>query len=138
MMRFDSIRESLTAFAQRLSKNRHLRYGAPFIGIILLGSGIVSKFAQLRYDTKRVKYITDADIEKIEKETGGKIRKSPEESRSPEAIHAEYMRKDYVDDYECVRGPRPWETEKESQWEANRQGNKRIKKVVKTKESYNI
>jgi len=119
------------AFAQRLSKNRHLRYGAPFIATLLVGVTVVKNFAQIRYDAKKGKLITKEEVEANTKYT---VR----EDRTPEVLHEEYMKKDYVEEYDCVRGPRPWEDNKECEWEQNRRSNKRIKPVVKTRESYNI
>lgn len=147
MMRFNFPKESLAALSSRLnrlSNNRHFKYGAPFIGILLVGVAVIKNLAQVRYDAKKVRYITEEDIDKIEKETGGRIRKRPKEELTAEAIHEEYMKKDFVDtkDFVPIRGPRPWEAgseeEKESEWEQNRRKNRLIPRPTKSRESYNI
>jgi len=147
MMKFNFPKESFAALSarlNRLSNNRHFRYGAPFIGLLLFGVSVIKNFAQIRYDAKKVKYITEAEIDRIEKDTGGRIRKRPREELTAEAIHEEYMKNEFVDtkDFEPVRGPRPWEQQTEedleSEWEQKRRNNRLVPRPKKSRESYNI
>ena len=50
-------------------------------------------------------------------------------------MHENYMKKDFVEDYEIVRGPRPWELQDEfdkaQEWEEKRKNNRIVPKVVK-------
>ena len=135
----DPMRQKVQLLWSRLQKNRHFRYGVPFIGLLLLSSKVIQNFAQVRYDNKRQRLVTD---EELEATGGGKLRRRPAEEVTLEAKYAEYVEKDLIKDYENVRGPRPWEDAAEDEatqeWDQKRRANKVMKPVTKSRESYNI
>ena len=120
----------------QISSNKHLKFGVPFVGLLLMGSFVISQLAKTRYEFKKGKRLTQAELEAFEGRSKSNVKVVPQEEKTLEVLHENYMKKEFVEDYENVRGPRPWE--KESEWEANRRSNKRIPRAVKTKDSYNI
>jgi len=123
----------------RLLKNKHFKYGVPFISLILLSSKVVSNFAQIRYDAKKQRpVISNEELEAA----GSNIRRRKPEEITIEKLHEEYMKKDFKEDYEMVRGPRPWEDSNEDEqtrkWEEARRNNRRVPRPRKSAKSYNI
>lgn len=97
---------SMKSRLQELFSNKHFKYGVPFLILIVGSSFGIKHVAQFRYDFRNAKLMTKAD-EAEYKARGIRLR-TPDEV-SLENLHKEYMEKDYQDDYEIIRGPRPWE-----------------------------
>ena len=81
------------------------------------------------YEYSRVKRVAK-QLDEGAKEVG--IEKRPAEEVTPEKLHEEYMKRDYQDDYEMVRGPRPWEESKLGK------DNKIVPRVEKSLKSYGV
>ncbi|XP_034950424.1 cytochrome c oxidase assembly protein COX16 homolog, mitochondrial [Chelonus insularis] len=87
---------------ERLSKNKHFKYGAPFLAFIIGGS-----FA-LRYVTNiRFKYKPTVMMKEEASKMGIHI-KSAEEVGDIEDHYKELQKLD-IDNWENIRIPRPWE-----------------------------
>jgi len=131
-----SFRGRFQAFVSRLQQNKHFMYGAPFLGLVLISSRVVSNFAQIRYDAKKSTSFRDEDFHKYG------LKKTPEEYNTLEYHYEKYKKDTNLDDYEIVRGPRPWEDpnsdEATARWEEKRRNNKRMKPPVKTASSYGL
>ena len=93
---------------KKFTKGRFFRFGLPFITLVVGGSFLLKEFASVRYTTRKSVMKTP---EEIEKETGVKARK---EKVSLESIYEDVKKTD-LDNWENIRGPRPWEDSKSVQ-----------------------
>ena len=87
-------------------QSRHFKFGLPFIGLLVGASFGLTNVTSHRYEFRKTKGLQKEDIEAL-REKG--ILKKPEESL--EKLHEEYMQKQYSENYENLRIPRPWEDE---------------------------
>ena len=87
-------------------QSRHFKFGLPFIGLLVGASFGLTNVTSHRYEFRKTKGLQKEDIELL-REKG--ILKKPEESL--EKLHEEYMQKQYSENYENLRIPRPWEDE---------------------------
>lgn len=90
-----------------LGKNRFLRYGLPFITLLVGGSFGLQRFAELRYAVKKGRTLTNEEAREL-----GVLKK--EEAPTLESEYASLKSKD-LDTWQNIRGPRPWENSKEVQ-----------------------
>lgn len=120
------MREFLNRIAGVFQKNRHFKYGVPFIGLVVGSSFLISEINTTRYDYRKQVVLSSEEAEKF----GIKKREV-----TVEKVYEDYKKKDLQDDYEIVRGPRPWELEQGAAVEGALQ-NRKVPRVVKSKESY--
>lgn len=92
----------LTNKLQRFYKNRLVRFGLPFLILMVGGSFGMREFTQLRYQYRTVSKINPEEMEKH----GVKMKKPGEVTLESEY---EKIKKLDVDNWKQVRGPRPWE-----------------------------
>lgn len=93
----------LQLIVAKFRSNKHLRYGLPFITFVVGGSFVLRDFRSVRYDYRTTESISEREAR--EKYGWSKNKKTFEE------MHKEYMEKEFSDDYDMKRGPRPWEPE---------------------------
>ncbi|XP_018799278.1 PREDICTED: cytochrome c oxidase assembly protein COX16 homolog, mitochondrial [Bactrocera latifrons] len=93
---------SLTQKLNVLFKRKSIKYGVPFLILIVGGSFGLEQFARLRYQFSRKQPVNPEDMEKY-----GVTMKKPEEV----TLDKEYERIKSlnIDEWENKRGPRPWE-----------------------------
>jgi len=103
-------------------QSRHFKFGLPFIGLLVGASFGLTNVTSHRYEFRKTKGLQKEDIELL-REKG--ILKKPEESL--EKLHEEYMQKQYSENYENLRIPRPWEDE--GTVDENRKQNKVLKNI---------
>ena len=89
-------------------KNKFLRFGAPFIGLLVAGSFGLREFAQLRYTFRKSKLISSKEAEKLGLEMS---ERKPTIENEYEKLKADAD----LDTWQNIRGPRPWENSKEVQ-----------------------
>lgn len=82
-------------------KNKFLRFGAPFILLVVGGSFGLKEFSQIRYDYQRVKLISTEELEKQG------INKKPHGSVTIETEYNKFIKEVNLDDYENKRIARP-------------------------------
>jgi len=92
---------------KRLNENRHFKYGAPFM-LLVVGSPFVLKpLMSVRYEYRNQKLFTPEQQEEFN------ARHKNIKLRDPSEITLEKIYEQKVentpDDYENIRGPRPWE-----------------------------
>ncbi|XP_050438292.1 cytochrome c oxidase assembly protein COX16 homolog, mitochondrial [Adelges cooleyi] len=82
-------------------KNKFLRYGAPFIILIVGGSFGLKEFSQVRYDYRKVKFLSPEELRKqgIEMKPRGSVTIETEYQKLLEQVN--------LDEYENKRIPRP-------------------------------
>ncbi|VVC44296.1 Cytochrome c oxidase assembly protein COX16 [Cinara cedri] len=82
-------------------KNKFLRFGAPFILLIIGGSFGLREFAQIRYDYRKVQLISPEELRKqgIEMKPRGSVTIETEYQKLLEQVNLEH--------YENKRIPRP-------------------------------
>ncbi|XP_062711876.1 cytochrome c oxidase assembly protein COX16 homolog, mitochondrial [Aedes albopictus] len=87
---------------QYYSKRKFFRFGVPFLLLMVGGSFGLKQFAQLRYTFSKKGALT---VEEAEKH--GLLMKKPEEV----TLEGEYEKVKGldIDNWENIRGPRPWE-----------------------------
>lgn len=85
------------------TKSHFFRRGAPFLICVIAGSFALKQFATIRYDFRKGKKITNEEAAKY-----GLQKKEP---RSLEELYEEHEKED-LDQWENIRGPRPWEDSK--------------------------
>lgn len=85
-------------------QRRTVRFGLPFLVLMVGGSFGLKEFAQLRYDFRTRKSLAKDEAERI-----GIRMKSQEEV----TLESEYEKIKKIDttSWENVRGPRPWEAD---------------------------
>ncbi|XP_054278130.1 cytochrome c oxidase assembly protein COX16 homolog, mitochondrial [Macrosteles quadrilineatus] len=100
-------KEKLLLFLEAKSKNKLLKYSAPFFLLVLGGSVFLKQFTNLRYE-----YSSTQRNLKPEEIEGLKNLKKPGEV----TLEKEYekMKEMDIDTWTNKRGPRPWEDSQES------------------------
>ncbi|XP_054712311.1 cytochrome c oxidase assembly protein COX16 homolog, mitochondrial-like [Uloborus diversus] len=98
-MRWLNFYNAATQQLQRLQKRKHVKYGVPFVLLLVIGSFGIEKFASLRYEFRRNETLKPENLEKL----GIKKKKVVLEEE-----YEEYKKID-IDSWENIRGPRPWE-----------------------------
>lgn len=87
---------------QKFFNQRFVKFGIPFLVVILGGSFGLKEFTQLRFQFKQVSQITPEEMRKrgIEMKKPGEV-----------TLESEYekIKNLDIDSWEQVRGPRPWE-----------------------------
>lgn len=87
---------------QKVLNIRFVKYGIPFLVVIVGGSFGLREFAQIRYQFSRVSSVSRAEMEKH----GIKMKKPGEITLESEYEKIKNMD---IDNWEQIRGPRPWE-----------------------------
>nr|CAH7754752.1 unnamed protein product [Callosobruchus chinensis] len=87
---------------QKIFKRRLFRYGIPFFVLMIGGSFGLKEFTQLRYQFSKVSEIRPDELKKV----GIEMKKSGEVTLESEF---EKIKNLDIDNWEQVRGPRPWE-----------------------------
>ncbi|XP_071079543.1 cytochrome c oxidase assembly protein COX16 homolog, mitochondrial-like [Haliotis cracherodii] len=91
---------------RNVSRRRFIRLGAPFLLLIVGGSFGLEKFTVIRYQFRKGKKLTE--------EEAAKHGLNLKETKGTEAIEKAYekLQRDDLDNWQNVRGPRPWEDSK--------------------------
>ena len=119
-----------SAEIRRLLENRHLRYGIPFLTLVIGAPFVLRGLQQSKFDNRRQKLVNEKLDERFY-EAGIERKKNV----TAEEIYQRYAEKDLEeDDYQMVRGPRPWEDNAQYE-ELRKSGAKPVKKVEKSQES---
>lgn len=86
---------------KNILNNKFIRYGAPFILLVIGGSFGLKEFSQIRYDHRKVKFISPEELKKqgIEMKPRGSVTIETEYKKLVEQVNLE--------DYENKRIPRP-------------------------------
>ncbi|CAO1392417.1 unnamed protein product [Diamesa hyperborea] len=84
------------------SKRRSIKYGVPFLLLILGGSFGLKEFTQLRYTFSKKLTLKPDEVEKA----GVKMKQTGEVTLETEY---EKIKEIDIEHWENVRGPRPWE-----------------------------
>lgn len=90
------------------STNKHLRYGVPFLTLIVGSTFVIKDLAQLRYDYRKVKNVAMDEAEKYgqmrkkQEEDKGESATNVDKQKTTEQYHEEYMKKDFQEDYTIV------------------------------------
>ncbi|XP_055540634.1 cytochrome c oxidase assembly protein COX16 homolog, mitochondrial [Wyeomyia smithii] len=94
--------DTLQRRLQYYSRQKFFRFGVPFLCLIVGGSFGLQQFAQLRYTFSKKGTLTPEEAEKY-----GITMKKPEEV----TLETEYekVKSIDIDNWDNVRGPRPWE-----------------------------
>lgn len=81
--------------------NKFLRFGAPFVLLVVGGSFYLKEFSQIRYDHRKVKLMSPEELKKegIEMKPRGSVTIETEYQKLIEQVNLE--------DYENKRIPRP-------------------------------
>lgn len=82
-------------------KNNFFRFGAPFICLVVGGSFGLREFSQIRYDYRKVKFISPEEL----KRQG--IEMKPRGSITIESEYQKLIDQVNLEDYENKRIPRP-------------------------------
>ncbi|XP_013073404.2 cytochrome c oxidase assembly protein COX16 homolog, mitochondrial-like isoform X1 [Biomphalaria glabrata] len=90
-----------------LMKSKFLRRGIPFIIFVGAGSYYLKQFASIRYKFRQGKKLTPEEAEKLG-------IKTVDADAVCEEMLKEIEKKD-LDDWQNIRGPRPWEDSKTMQ-----------------------
>lgn len=97
---------NLGAKINQFLNKRFVKYGLPFLIVVVGGSFGLKEFAQLRYQFSTVSQVRPDEVKKygIEMKKPGEV-----------TLESEYekIKKLDIDNWEQVRGPRPWEEETE-------------------------
>ncbi|XP_064622371.1 cytochrome c oxidase assembly protein COX16 homolog, mitochondrial-like [Lineus longissimus] len=101
--------QDVLIWLRRQTKSRFVRFGLPFLTMIVGGSFGLKYFASLRYEFSRRKMITHEEADQY----GVKMKK---EKSSIEDTYQK-MKEEDIDTWQNVRGPRPWEDSKTIQAE---------------------
>jgi len=109
---------------QKLLQNRHLKYGVPFIGLLVGSSFALTNVTSFRYEFRKTKGLSADEIENLKDK--GVFKRDPNEL-TLENLYEEYMEQNQekLEDYENLRIPRPWEDE--TKVDLMRQENRRLK-----------
>lgn len=92
---------NLTESINNLFKNKFLRFGVPFIIMIVGGSFGLKEFSQVRYDHRKIRFISPEELKKQG------IEMKPRGSVTIESEYKKLIEKVNLDDYENKRIPRP-------------------------------
>lgn len=93
----DNLSKSLDSFL----KNKFIRFGLPFMLLVVGGSFGLREFSQIRYDYRRVKFISPEELKKQG------IEMKPRGSVTIETEYKKLMEQVNLEDYENKRIPRP-------------------------------
>ncbi|BFZ12066.1 hypothetical protein BsWGS_15105 [Bradybaena similaris] len=99
--------QSLGKIWERIMKRRFLRTGLPFVVLVVGGSFFLKEFTGIRYQFRQERRVSKEEAEKL----GIKFI-SLEEVQEQALKEMEQMN---VDNWENIRGPRPWEDSKSMQ-----------------------
>jgi len=88
-------------------RRKSVKYGLPFLILMVGGSFGLREFSQLRYQFKKVSPVSYEEAKKL----GIKMKKPGEVTLESEY---EKVKNLDIDDWVQVRGPRPWEEKDES------------------------
>lgn len=88
----------------KLMRNKHFRSGVPFILTVIGGSFGLKYYSQLRYDIYNERHII-TKTKALQSALGVDKKKQT----SLEEEYEEYKEKVDLDNWQNVRGPRPWE-----------------------------
>ncbi|XP_052828004.1 cytochrome c oxidase assembly protein COX16 homolog, mitochondrial-like [Octopus bimaculoides] len=91
--------------SRHLFKSHFVRRGLPFLTLIVGGSFLLKEYATLRYQFRKSEITT---AKEIAEKTGIKAKEEPV---TLENIYDE-MKKEDIDTWVNIRGPRPWEDSK--------------------------
>lgn len=83
-------------------KNKHFRYGVPFVLTVVCGSFGLQYYSQVRYDIHKEQHIMTKT-----KEVQAMLK--PIKQKSLEEEYEEYKKNVDLDNWKNIRGPRPWE-----------------------------
>ncbi|KAJ8917978.1 hypothetical protein NQ315_011431 [Exocentrus adspersus] len=83
-------------------KRKSIKYGVPFLIVVVGGSFGLKEFTQLRYQFSKISQIRPDELKK----KGIEMKKPGEVTLESEF---EKLKQLDIDDWKQVRGPRPWE-----------------------------
>lgn len=86
-----------------LTKNRHFKFGLPFMIAVVGGSFGLQYYSQLRYDIYNERH-TVTKTQALQK-----ILTDPEKQVTIEEEYENYKKTVDLDNWQNIRGPRPWE-----------------------------
>eukprot|EP00918_Siedleckia_nematoides_P052525 GHVU01114737.1.p1 GENE.GHVU01114737.1~~GHVU01114737.1.p1 ORF type:complete len:114 (+),score=14.12 GHVU01114737.1:112-453(+) len=97
---------SLAARLRAWTKHHTFRYGLPMITLLVGGSFGLKEFTQLRYHYRKITILTKEEEEALEQQL-----KKPEDRTN---LHKELkkLKESDLDNWQNIRGPRPWEDSK--------------------------
>jgi len=115
---------TMKSLFRKLLQNRHLKYGVPFIGLLVGSSFALTNVTSFRYEFRKTKGLSADEIENLKDK--GVFKRDPNEL-TLENLYEEYMEQNQekLEDYENLRIPRPWEDE--TKVDLMRQENRRLK-----------
>jgi len=116
---------------QRILQNRHLKFGVPFIGLLVGASFALTEVTSFRYEFRKTKRWEEEDVNALKNQ--GVIKRDPNEL-TLEKLGVEIIEKnqDSLENYENLRIPRPWEDQSEVDF--MRQKNRQFKSIKEIKE----
>ncbi|MBN3311924.1 COX16 protein, partial [Atractosteus spatula] len=91
---------------EALKKSKTARFGIPMLLLVVGGSFGLREFTQIRYDAQKLKKKLDPELE-------ARIKAQ----KNPVTLENEYerLRSINLDEWQNIRGPRPWEDSREYQ-----------------------
>jgi len=109
---------------QRFLQSRHLKFGVPFIGLLVGSSFALTNVTSFRYEFRKTKGLSEEELNVLKDQ--GLFKRDPNEL-TLENLYEEYMEKneEKLGNYENLRIPRPWEDE--TKVDFMRQENRRLK-----------
>jgi len=115
---------------QRILQNRHLKFGVPFIGLLVGASFALTEVTSFRYEFRKTKRWEEEDVNALKNQ--GVIKRDPNEL-TLEILGEEIIEKnqDSLENYENLRIPRPWEDQTEVDF--MRQKNRQVKSIKEIK-----
>jgi len=118
---------------QRILQNRHLKFGVPFIGLLVGASFALTEVTSFRYEFRKTKRWEEEDVNALKNQ--GVIKRDPNEL-TLEKLGVEIIEKnqDSLENYENLRIPRPWEDQTEVDF--MRQKNRQVKSIKEIKEEH--
>jgi len=93
--------ENLLKSFDSFLKNKFIRFGLPFMLLVVGGSFGLREFSQIRYDHRKVKFISPEELKKQG------IDMKPRGSVTIETEYKKLMEQVNLDNYENKRIPRP-------------------------------
>jgi len=91
----------LSKSLNRFLKNKFIRFGVPFVLMVVGGSFGLKEFSQIRYDHRKVKFISPEELKKQG------IEMKPRGSVTIETEYKKLMEQVNLEEYENKRIPRP-------------------------------
>lgn len=115
---------------QRILQNRHLKYGVPFIGLLVGASFALTEVTSFRYEFRKTKRWEEEENSALKKL--GVIKRDAKEL-TLEILGEEIIEKnqDSLENYENLRIPRPWEDQTEVDF--MREKNRQVKSIKEIK-----